>query len=1233
MKSLSHQRMRTLLHFVFMFLFCASTAFASSTQNGTYVYVKMEKAGTLEKELVQYSSRTITSLKVSGSIDINDINTIRQLVGCYDKKGNKTEGVGIRHLNLRNAQLVGGSTTLTVWSAKDKNGKKSSKTAVIGQNNRLTGVFAYLEDLQTVVLPKQVTVVGSACFYGCKNLTSVSLPENLLSIRDSSFYDCSSLPVLILHKKVGNIMKGAFANCSGLTAIYAEMENATNFATGAFKNANNGNCVFKAVSYNVCNFARNEGFRNVETLNPNINDIVVDNNECGTLSSRIDCYWQSKVKSLTVSGEMNFNDIQFVRELVGCYSLAEDTVKEGALRHLDIRNVRLQSGAYSSPTGAQSAKYMEIDSDGNPMGIFAMLDSLQTVKLPDNITSIGNTVFTDCPSLTSVEIPSGVKSIGSLAFEGCQSLRSADLPQGLETIETRAFCRCASLPYLRIPSTVTMVGDMAFYGCTGLNYIYSQVSDVSVFKNNVFTDINYDNCQLYIPSDAYLGYGNSKEFSSFRNKYRFDSATGVVSDIVWLNIAKAGTLKEFIDDFLIYKIEAVDIDGDINCDDISVLRKMAGCYDIHATRYPGVMYNMNLEDARFVNGGMEVMADHPAASYRITITDDGVASAAFAFCGKLRKVTLPRTMKSVGSSMFEGCVSLRDVYMYPSLTRISDKAFGVTGITSLYLPKNLQSIGSDAFKSCSRLKRVSAQEIQRVPSMGSNVFNEIPSNCILYVRKGLSDSYRSNAEWKVFNQIKEIDPTTGKLDQQEVVNVEQEGTLQNLLRDTYLIADLKVNGRINISDINYLRSLAGGYYSWKYADMPYLQHIDLKDAVLVDDGNSVQVFRSGGYAKISDGGKSIARLFDDLTYIKSVVLPEGISTIGEATFKNCSGLEYIELPKSLTNVGDSALAGCSSLKYIKATMAIPPTAQSNSFAMAGVNGCKLYVPQGSAAAYRSATGWNVFRNVVEYDPATGLLTEPMEVTTGPTGGNLESMFDNFSRHAVASLKINNGVNILDIAFIRELAGCYGADGVKHDGNLRRLDLSDAWLTGVVTDKIDVYGKTTDDKATASIDNSGIPHAVFAYLYDMQEVKLPVGLSIIGESMFQDCSNLGTMTLSDIVSTVGSKAFSGCSSLKTFYAMAATPASVTADTFSGANTGECVLYVPRGSFLDYSSATGWREFKHIYETDITGVNGVSADSAVKEVARYAADGQRVNTPVKGLNIVKYSDGTTRKEIVK
>ena len=92
---------------------------------------------------------------------------------------------------------------------------------------------------------------------------------------------------------------------------------------------------------------------------------------------------------------------------------------------------------------------------------------LESITIPDNITSIGDYAFRGCPNLTSITIPASVKSIGAHAFRECPKLANIAL-SSVESIGEQAFRSCKVLTSLSIPASVKTIGDDAFYDCTGL---------------------------------------------------------------------------------------------------------------------------------------------------------------------------------------------------------------------------------------------------------------------------------------------------------------------------------------------------------------------------------------------------------------------------------------------------------------------------------------------------------------------------------------------------------------------------------------------------------------------------------------------------------------------------------------------------------------------------------------------------------------------------------------------
>ncbi len=92
-------------------------------------------------------------------------------------------------------------------------------------------------------------------------------------------------------------------------------------------------------------------------------------------------------------------------------------------------------------------------------------------NIPESVTSIGSSAFSDCSGLTSITIGSGVTSIGDSAFSGCSGLTSIIIPDSVTSISDSAFSGCSGLTSITISNSVTSIGSYAFDGCSGLTSI------------------------------------------------------------------------------------------------------------------------------------------------------------------------------------------------------------------------------------------------------------------------------------------------------------------------------------------------------------------------------------------------------------------------------------------------------------------------------------------------------------------------------------------------------------------------------------------------------------------------------------------------------------------------------------------------------------------------------------------------------------------------------------------
>lgn len=106
-----------------------------------------------------------------------------------------------------------------------------------------------------------------------------------------------------------------------------------------------------------------------------------------------------------------------------------------------------------------------------------------------------------------------------------------------------------------------------------------------------------------------------------------------------------------------------------------------------------------------------------------------------------------------------------------------------------------------------------------------------------------------------------------------------------------------------------------------------------------------------------------ANAFSGCTYVTSVTLPNTISSIGNSAFYNCSRLASITIPSSVTSIGSSAFSSCLGLTSIVSECTTTPTLGNNCFENVSTD-IPVYVPKGSVAAYKAASGWSSFSKIV-----------------------------------------------------------------------------------------------------------------------------------------------------------------------------------------------------------------------------------------------------------------------------
>ena len=110
------------------------------------------------------------------------------------------------------------------------------------------------------------------------------------------------------------------------------------------------------------------------------------------------------------------------------------------------------------------------------------------------------------------------------------------------------------------------------------------------------------------------------------------------------------------------------------------------------------------------------------------------------------------------------------------------------------------------------------------------------------------------------------------------------------------------------------------------------------------------------------------------------------------------------------------------------------------------------------------------------------------------------------------------------------------------------------------------------------------------------------------------------------------AFSKCNSITTIISNVENPSYIEENTFERDVYYNATLYVPKGTIDKYKSKRCWNQFVFIEEGIPNGIQRIEMEKPIEKQI-YMPNGTKIGKPQKGLNIIKYSDGATKKVIVK
>ena len=595
------------------------------------------------------------------------------------------------------------------------------------------------------------------------------------------------------------------------------------------------------------------------------------------------------------------------------------------------------------------------DSESGGGGAFQEC-KITSISLPTSITEIPNNTFSACKQLSSVTLLGPVTRIGSAAFRECEALTAIDLPDDVTEMGGQAFYE-SGLTQFKIPAGVTRLNDWVFLN-TKITYLEIPASVTSIGISVLATDKTDEQGQplrrtvkMFQRDCRLIEIPNPDTFGDLTTIDLLVPKGGKVvyqEYFPWMNMHSITEYGEYTGEVLVPDQRHVTIDG------IRYMLKDGEAYvDIQPETLsgditiPGEVTYVNTEYP--VKTIMGCYADWLGGAFSDT---------------QVTKVTLPNSIKYIGSEAFRGSQYLQEVVLNEGLTEIGERAFmECPELTTINIPSTITVLPRKIFRDCPKLKTLTLPEgitnleIEALYKSGIETLT-IPSTCTSLGSCSLYLPYLKTLIMKVKEPTDIVNLGGYHLETMncavfadyflpnyEVVreflsNVdvivplgcaesykEQDPwfychSITEVGEDYYQPKTIS----FNIDGINYIlkeNTVEGQDEPVRTATIgqqnPKLLSGDIVIPEKVSYANKeydvTDIFTSILDFYQDDGESSGAGAFQECA-ITSICLPATIKTIPTKTFYGCQQLKSVTLPEGITTIKAGAFENCSSLEEI-----------------------------------------------------------------------------------------------------------------------------------------------------------------------------------------------------------------------------------------------------------------------------------------------------------------------------
>ncbi len=1024
------------------------------------------------------------------------------------------------------------------------------------------GAFAFCSGLTgDLIIPDNVTFIGSAAFNGCEGFFGkLVLPKAITSIESYTFSECSGLTGnIIIPDGVAAISDWAFSGC-GINDYYFE-GNAPTIATNTF------DINYDTIYYPSGNTTWEiiDGKWNGYTVIAYSDDIIASG-YCGGEGDGTNLIWALDENGvLTISGEGAMADFgndgtittapwgEYSDNLktlvigdgvttIGQYAFYKCYGFEGDIIIPDSVTV-IGKLAFANCSGFNGN--LTISKNVTSMGIsvfYGCSNLTGNLVIPENLTEIGYCTFYKCSGLSgNLVIPDSVTSIGQSAFRGCEGFNgSLVISDNVVDINETAFYGCTGFSGdLIIPDRVTTIGIRAFFGCEGFDGNLVLSKNISYIGEYAFSYCFGLTGNLVIPYTV-TSIGEFVFYSCGINDYYFEGDAPWVEpiDAEWpsfdyddtIYYPKGNSTWEIVNgEWNGYIAVPYDYEPEVlsgYCGGEGDGANLSWTFSSGTLTITGKGKMANYDVPMEVDLST-VVSDAPWSSFGNKITkvvfDDEVTtigSNSFINNKNLTSINLPDSLLQICTDAFYGCENLSGELIMPdSLIKIDSLAFWGTAISSLELGENVKEIGFFAFGACLNLEAVYFNEALTKIGNWAFLYDENIKNDIVFYENLKSIG---NAAFVGCNNVEAFyfrgdAPSVNAAENEQPTFNADAKLYYPSENSTWEIVDGKWNGYN--AEKWYPDAIDYGYCGGE-GDGTNLTWVLTEDGTLTISGEGkMKNYDYSGYKTNAPWGEYTGRL-------KTLVIKEGVTTIGEVAFARCAGFTGgLVIPESIMTIGDSAFSGCTGftgdLVIPDSVTTIGDSAFRNCTGFTGnlVIGNSVTTIKNSAFyGCTSFTGGLVIGNSVttigdwaflDCSGFTGNLIIPdSTITIG------EDTFSNCSGFTGDLVIPDNVTTIEKYAF----AGCTGfgrnlviGDSVTTIGNGAFSGCSGFTGDLIIPDSVTTIEKYAFNNCSGFTGDLVIGNSV----------------TTIGENAFNYCSGFtGTVAIPDSVTTIGSCAFSG-----------------------------------------------------------------------------------------------------------